>query len=63
MKDTCWQKSSFSSDRDDCLELGRLNGTIAVRESDDPEAVITTSTEKMRAFLSSIKTDKFDHLT
>ncbi|MBF6050045.1 DUF397 domain-containing protein [Streptomyces sp. NRRL B-1677] len=54
-----WQKSSFSGDRDECVELGNLPGQIAIRESDTPEAIVRTTRVKLEAFLLSIKTGEF----
>jgi hypothetical protein len=60
-----WQKSSFSSGGDggQCVELAAVADRILVRESDDPEAVVITSREKLRAFVLGVKAGEFDHLT
>ncbi|MBP2404464.1 DUF397 domain-containing protein [Streptomyces syringium] len=62
MSQIAWQKSSFSGDRDDCIELGRSEDAILVRESDDPGVIVTTSPDKLRAFLLGVKAGEFDHL-
>jgi hypothetical protein len=33
-----------------------------IRESDAPDVVVTTSREKLRAFLLGVKAGEFDHL-
>ncbi|MFJ8668461.1 DUF397 domain-containing protein [Streptomyces sp. NPDC003027] len=60
--DIQWRKASFSTDTGNCLELASLNGDILVRESDQPDVVVTTSREKLRAFLEGVKAGEFDDL-
>ncbi|MEV7778830.1 DUF397 domain-containing protein [Kitasatospora sp. NPDC088351] len=60
-----WQKSSFSNAEggSTCLELATGAGDARhLRESDDPDVVITTSTAKLRAFVLGAKAGEFDHL-
>ncbi|MGW6454654.1 DUF397 domain-containing protein [Streptomyces sp. NPDC055078] len=59
-----WQKSSFSGSdgNQDCVELAGVDGVIKLRESDDPEQIVTTSVEKLRAFILGVKAGEFDHL-
>lgn len=59
-----WQKSSFSGadDNQSCIELAPVDGSIRVRESDEPEIVVTTSVAKLRAFILGVKAGEFDHL-
>ncbi|MFI0739359.1 DUF397 domain-containing protein [Streptomyces sp. NPDC021100] len=58
-----WQKSSFSGGGgENCVELAQYDGSILMRESDDPGAIITTSRENLRAFLLGVKAGEFDHL-
>lgn len=59
-----WQKSSFSGadDNQSCVELAPVDGAIAMRESDDPDVIVTTSVEKLRAFILGVKAGEFDHL-
>lgn len=60
-----WQKSSFSSGGDEgqCIEIATEGGTVLLRESDAPGAVVTTTPEKLRAFLLGVKAGEFDHFT
>ncbi|MER6105359.1 DUF397 domain-containing protein [Streptomyces sp. NPDC001832] len=59
-----WQKSSFSGadNNQSCIELASVDGSIKMRESDDPEVVVTTSVAKLRAFMLGVKAGEFDHL-
>ncbi|MGW1404633.1 DUF397 domain-containing protein [Streptomyces sp. NPDC002403] len=59
-----WQKSSFSGadNNQSCIELAPVDGSIKMRESDDPDVVVTTSVAKLRAFVLGIKAGEFDHL-
>ncbi|MFJ4320989.1 DUF397 domain-containing protein [Streptomyces lavendulae] len=59
-----WQKSSFSGpdDNQSCIELTLVAGAIKLRESDQPEVVVTTSTAKLHAFILGVKAGEFDHL-
>nr|WP_276319261.1 DUF397 domain-containing protein [Streptomyces luteoverticillatus] len=50
-----WQKSSFSSDRDDCVELRRRGDRVALRESDAPATVVATTPPRLRALLAALK--------
>ncbi|MFJ2751857.1 DUF397 domain-containing protein [Streptomyces sp. NPDC087297] len=59
-----WQKSSFSGGGgEQCLYVGKnAGGEIALCESDDPASIITTSPEKLAAFIAGVKAGEFDHL-
>ncbi len=61
---TTWQKSSFSGNGDgtECLELATVDGLIRIRESEDPDVVVTTTPAKLRAFILGVKAGEFDHL-
>ncbi|WP_432096062.1 DUF397 domain-containing protein [Streptomyces sp. bgisy100] len=62
--DINWQKSSFSGadNNQSCVELAPVDGAILMRESDDPDVIVTTSVEKLRAFVLGVKAGEFDHL-
>jgi hypothetical protein len=62
--DIRWQKSSFSSGGDggQCIELASVADGVLIRESDDPAAIVTTSRDKLRAFVLGVKAGEFDHL-
>ncbi|WP_435611765.1 DUF397 domain-containing protein [Streptomyces sp. bgisy159] len=59
-----WQKSSFSGGGgENCVELAVAEGgVIKVRESDDPSVVVTTSRDKLAAFIAGVKAGEFDHM-
>ncbi|KOX33057.1 MULTISPECIES: DUF397 domain-containing protein [unclassified Streptomyces] len=61
---TEWQKSSFSGGGgENCVELKRAHdGAIKMRESDDPNVVVSTTPEKLAAFIAGVKAGEFDHL-
>ncbi|MBA6441029.1 MULTISPECIES: DUF397 domain-containing protein [Streptomyces] len=57
-----WRKSSFSTgDAANCVELAADSvGTPHLRESDDPEVVISTTPAALRAFLRAAKAGALD---
>ncbi|MER5934144.1 MULTISPECIES: DUF397 domain-containing protein [Streptomyces] len=58
-----WQKSSFSGGGgENCVELAEHDGKIKMRESDEPGVVVTTSRDKLAAFIAGVKAGEFDHL-
>ncbi|MGW2377426.1 DUF397 domain-containing protein [Kitasatospora sp. NPDC001683] len=59
-----WQKSSYSSESVNCVYLAvTADRSVKLRESDDPDVVITTTPGKLRDLLLGIKEGEFDHLT
>lgn len=65
MSHLSWQKSSYSDAQgaDNCLELAAGAGELRhLRESDDPDVIVTTTADKLRAFLLGVKDGEFDHL-
>lgn len=62
MSDVQWQKSSFSTQQANCLELGRHDGVIGLRESDTPKVVVTTNRSALRALLLSVKSGQMPNL-
>jgi hypothetical protein len=57
-----WQKSTFSENRANCVELAGSGDRIHLRESDAPDAIVTTDRAALGALLLGIKAGKFDHL-
>ncbi|WP_380282069.1 DUF397 domain-containing protein [Kitasatospora purpeofusca] len=58
-----WQKSSFSGDAANCIYLAAApDGAIKIRESDEPDVVVTTTPDSLRAFIGGVKAGDFDHL-
>lgn len=62
--DVQWRKSSFSGtdEENNCVELAVWEGRVLIRESDAPEVIVTTSPQKLRAFLTGAKAGEFDGL-
>ncbi|MGO4428378.1 DUF397 domain-containing protein, partial [Streptomyces sp. MCAF7] len=45
-----------------CLELANDDDSIVIRESTEPDAVLTTDRTALRAFVLGVKTGHFDRL-
>ncbi|MFP8942969.1 DUF397 domain-containing protein [Streptomyces fenghuangensis] len=59
-----WQKSSYSGTAANCVYVAASDdGTIKLRESDDPGTVLTTTPERLAAFIRSVKTGELDRFT
>ncbi|ACY96993.1 DUF397 domain-containing protein [Thermomonospora curvata] len=58
-----WRKSSHSGNGGaDCVELARTPREVAARDSKNPHgAILKFSPEAFGAFLSDIKSGKYDH--
>lgn len=52
-----WQKSSFSGGGDgpNCLELGSVGQSIALRESDSPSEVLALTPQSLASLLAFLK--------
>ncbi|MFD5747815.1 DUF397 domain-containing protein [Streptomyces sp. NPDC127033] len=58
-----WQKSSYSAEAASCVYLAAADdGTIKLRESDDPDVILTTTPESLRALILGAKAGEFDRL-
>ncbi|WP_033322088.1 DUF397 domain-containing protein [Streptomyces yerevanensis] len=56
MHEPTWQKSSFSEDQANCIYLAASpDGTIRLRESDDPRTVLTTAPQGLAALLDHLR--------
>jgi hypothetical protein len=60
-EETRWQKSSYSNENQNCVEVAPRGGAILVRESNDPDVILTTTPEELRAFILGVKAGEFDH--
>lgn len=56
-----WRKSSYSNGQGACVEIASLAGTVAVRDSKDPQGprVVLTAAQ-WQSFTASIKAGAFD---
>ncbi|MFG2672418.1 DUF397 domain-containing protein [Streptomyces sp. NPDC048445] len=51
-----WQKSSFSGEAANCVNVAAApDGTLRLRESDDPDVVLAANRAGLSALLASIK--------
>lgn len=59
-----WQKSSFSGEGNACLYVSSPDAaTIRLRESDEPDTILTTTPATLRALIRSAKAGRLDHLS
>ncbi|MFD8091637.1 DUF397 domain-containing protein [Streptomyces malaysiensis] len=59
-----WQKSSFSGEGNACLYVSAPDGaTIRLRESDEPNTILTTNPTALSALIRSAKAGRLDHIT
>ncbi len=64
MSQSKWQKSSFSGGGgNNCVELAATGGLIAIRESTDPERILTGTPGALGVLLRAVKAGEFDRLT
>jgi Domain of unknown function (DUF397) len=53
-----WQTSSYSQDGVNCVNVAAApDGTIRLRESDDPDVVVTSTPAALAALIARIKAD------
>jgi hypothetical protein len=51
-----WQKSTYSQEQGDCVELAvTAAGAVLIRESDEPAIVLSTTPSALARFLQAIK--------
>lgn len=51
-----WQKSTYSTDTGECVEVAALPGAVAIRDSKNPDGpVLRFTAEEWRGFLARIK--------
>ncbi|WP_380282070.1 DUF397 domain-containing protein [Kitasatospora purpeofusca] len=63
MSDLKWQKSSYSTQAANCIYLAAApDGAIKLRESDEPDTVLTTTSGRLRALLAGVKAGEFDDI-
>ncbi|MEV5774531.1 DUF397 domain-containing protein [Streptomyces antimycoticus] len=58
-----WHKSSFSdAGGNNCIEIAIDSVGIAVRESFEPDTIVTTDRITLRDFIRGVKGGRLDHL-
>ncbi|MFD8379620.1 DUF397 domain-containing protein [Streptomyces sp. NPDC059679] len=63
MHESTWQRSSFcGGGGNNCIEVAVNGSRIAIRESSEPSAVLTTDRTALRAFVLGVKNGRFDPL-
>lgn len=50
-----WQKSTYSQEHGECVELTAQGGAVLLRESDNPTVILTTTRQDLARFLHVIK--------
>ncbi|MFI9229722.1 DUF397 domain-containing protein [Streptomyces rimosus] len=51
-----WQKSSYSNAAVNCVNIAAApDGTVCLRESDDPEVILSTTREGLAGLVAAIK--------
>ncbi|MFG2919252.1 DUF397 domain-containing protein [Kitasatospora sp. NPDC048298] len=61
MTDTDWQKSSFSGNVENCVEVRSAAEAVELRESDEGHLILRTTPTALAALLHGIKTGEFNH--
>ncbi|MGW7255980.1 DUF397 domain-containing protein [Streptomyces sp. NPDC054834] len=56
-QDVIWRKSSFSGggDSSNCVELAARQGTVLLRESDEPGTVVETDRPRLAALIRHLR--------
>ncbi|MET9613232.1 DUF397 domain-containing protein [Kitasatospora indigofera] len=60
MASPAWQKSTYSSANNACVEVRTVDGLVELRESDDGEVIVRTTPAKFAKFLLGVKAGEFD---
>jgi hypothetical protein len=50
-----WQKSTYSQEHGDCVELTAHGGAVLLRESDNPTVILTTTRKDLARFIQVLK--------
>ncbi|GAA1383353.1 hypothetical protein GCM10009639_03540 [Kitasatospora putterlickiae] len=56
-----WQKSSYCAAHNECFEVRSASGLIELRESDDGNTIVRTTSAAFAALLQATKAGEFDH--
>ncbi|MBB0243771.1 DUF397 domain-containing protein [Streptomyces alkaliphilus] len=52
-----WQKSSFSTNGVECVEVARTPEAVLIRESEAPGRVLTTTPARLRGLVKTLKAE------
>ncbi|SFC21165.1 DUF397 domain-containing protein [Streptomyces aidingensis] len=55
MTEIHWQKSSFSTDQHECVEIGSAARALLLRESEAPGAVLVADAVRVAALLRAVR--------
>ncbi|OPF84549.1 DUF397 domain-containing protein [Streptomyces antioxidans] len=56
-----WRKSTFSEEASSCVYVGATgNGKVRLRESDEPDVILTTTPAALRALIRGAKAGDLD---
>ncbi|MFI6155601.1 DUF397 domain-containing protein [Kitasatospora sp. NPDC051170] len=61
MTDTEWQKSSYSGNVENCVEVRTTGGAVELRESDEGHLIIGTTSAAFATLLDATKAGQLDH--
>jgi hypothetical protein len=58
MTELTWQKSSYSEEASSCIYLATASaaGTVLLRESDEPQRILTTDKHSLAALITTLRT-------
>ncbi|MFJ9951408.1 DUF397 domain-containing protein [Kitasatospora sp. NPDC091207] len=56
-----WQKSSYSGNSNQCLEVRTADDMVEIRDPDTGDIIVRTTHRKWEAFLLGVKAGEFDH--
>ncbi|MEU0838421.1 DUF397 domain-containing protein [Streptomyces sp. NPDC005962] len=58
-----WRQSSYCQESASCVNVADgERGTIMLRESEQPETVLSTTRTRLRSFIRAAKAGQFDHV-
>ncbi|MFE7116399.1 DUF397 domain-containing protein [Streptomyces sp. NPDC057654] len=64
MDSSAWQKSSYSNQGANCVNVTAApDGTVRLREGDAPDAVLSMAPGALRGLLAAIKSDRLGGLS
>ncbi|MFE4975186.1 DUF397 domain-containing protein [Kitasatospora sp. NPDC056651] len=61
MTSTEWQKSSFSGNVENCVEIRTADSSVELRESDEGHLTLRTTPATLASLLHGVKAGEFDH--